>query len=131
MFCKPVDIQWVFPSERVKMDPLFWYIATLNIHRYSPALRRRKAVVFVQHSHLWRRKVVFAAHLVPVQELPTRPLYLLIDLCHGRYSCSAKLSLIKHMNKTHHWKEQTMFSKCTNFQSHRPKCREVPSFWKL
>ena len=25
------------------------------------------------------------------------------------------------MNKTHHWKEQTRFSKCTNFQSHGPK----------
>ena len=31
------------------------------------------------------------------------------------------------MNKTHHWKVQTKFSKCTNFQSHRPKYREVPS----
>ena len=50
-----------------------------------------------------------------------------IDLCHS----AAPLLKIKHMNKTHHWKEQSKFSKCTNFQSHTPKYRDVPSFWKL
>ena len=35
-----------------------------------------------------------------------------IDLC-SWYSCSA------NFDQTHHWKEQTKFSRCTNLQSHR------------
>ena len=38
-------------------------------------------------------------------------------------------SLAKH--KTHHWKEQTKISKWTKCQSHIPKHREAPSFWKF
>ena len=40
-------------------------------------------------------------------------------------------SLARHTHKTHHWKEQTKISKCTNCQSHSPKYREAPSIWKL
>ena len=51
---------------------------------------------------------------------------LLIELFHG----TASLLKFYQTHKTHHWKEQTKFSKCTNFQSHRPKTREVPKMGK-
>ena len=42
----------------------------------------------------------------------------------SRYSwCSAKVW--SNINKTQHWKEQTKFSKCTNFQSERPNFYKV------
>ena len=46
-------------------------------------------------------------------------------------SSNRRLSRCSYSAKVHHWKEQTKFSKCTNFQSYRPKYREVPWFWKL
>ena len=99
---------------------LFWTFLLWRIARVQHQSKLTKITAELRFSSLELQQLLLSSNRSNIP-IANRPL--------SRYSCSAKAwsnTWIKH-----HWQEQTKFSKCTNFQSHRPKCREVPSFWKL
>ena len=104
--------------------PLSYYIGSILT---NPLVKY--TVLFAQPNRREQDYLSDTLLTLPAQEIPKSPLRDFV--CQITMNCTAALLKFdqKHiLNKTNHWKEQTKFSKCTKFQSLRPKYREAPSF---
>ena len=123
-FSLPYPSAW-FPPTTTHVHYVLFHLQLCSIspvppipHPHSPLTQSQHNSILSLHGHTQHR----TSSLPPITDINRTGIP--IDLCHGT------AALLK-FDETHHWKERTKFNKCTNFQSHRPKNREVPLFWQF